>query len=126
MQQAATPQAVLAAYAELINRHDFSLLVPLIAEDAVFWFSPGSFIGIDAIRGAFERTWKRLDNETYWLEDLSWIASGDQAAVCTYRFVWRALLAGEAAEGNGRGTTVLSRSAGGWHIVHEHLSACPL
>lgn len=62
MQQAATPQAVLAAYAELINRHDFSLLVPLIAEDAVFWSSSGSFIGIDAIRGAFERTWKRLDN----------------------------------------------------------------
>ncbi|KQT44960.1 hypothetical protein ASG47_16185 [Devosia sp. Leaf420] len=66
MPGAATPKTVMAAYADLINHHDFSLLVPLIDSDAVFWFSSGSFTGIDAIRSVFERTWQRLENETYW------------------------------------------------------------
>lgn len=32
----ATPEAVMAAYAERINRHDFELLIPLIDDDATF------------------------------------------------------------------------------------------
>ena len=62
----ATPKMVMAAYAGLINQHDFSFLVPLIDPDAVCWFSSGSSTGIDAIHSAFERTWQRLENETYW------------------------------------------------------------
>jgi len=125
MPGAATPEAVMAAYADLINQHDFSLLVPLIDPEAVFWFSSGSFTGIDAIRGAFERTWQRLENETYWLENLIWIADGDTAASCTSRFCWRAMVDGKDAEGSGRGTTVLIRRAESWRIIHEHLSPYP-
>lgn len=125
MPGAATPEAVMAAYADLINRHDFSLLVPLIDPDAVFWFSSGSFARIAAIRGAFERTWQRLENETYWLEDLTWIGRGDISASCIYQFHWRALIDGKDAEGTGRGTTVLARRAESWRIIHEHLSPYP-
>ena len=125
MGEAATPKAVMAAYADLINQHDFSLLVPLIAEDAVFWFSSGSYQGLDQARHAFERTWKRLHNETYWLESLTWIAKDDKVASCTYHFHWRAVFDGIEAEGTGRGTTVLARTSDGWRIVHEHLSAFP-
>lgn len=39
---AGSPEAVMLAHAEQINAHDFDLLVPLIAEDAVFWISSGS------------------------------------------------------------------------------------
>ena len=125
MSVAATPEAVMAAYADLTNRHDFALLVPLIDPEASFWFSSGTYQGRDAARQAFERTWQRLANETYWLEDLTWIAKSAEAASCTYRFHWRATIEGEAAEGMGRGTTVLARDESGWRIVHEHLSAFP-
>ena len=121
----ATPEAVMVAYFDLINRHDFSLLVPLIDEEATFWFSSGTYQGLDAARGAFERTWQRVADETYWLEDLRWIARGDEAASCTYRFRWRAKVNGQAAEGEGRGTSVVARRADGWRIVHEHLSPFP-
>lgn len=121
----ASPETVMARYAELINRHDFSLLVPLIHPDASFWFSSGTHAGIDAARAAFEATWRKLAEETYWLEDLTWIAFGDTAASCTYSFHWRATIDGQPAQGGGRGTTVLSRDNAGWRIRHEHLSAFP-
>lgn len=125
MNGAATPEAVMAAYADLINRHDFSQLIPLIDPDASFWFSSGTYQGLRAVREAFERTWQRLANETYWLEELTWIAKGAEAASCTYRFHWRATIHGQHAEGMGRGTTVLAKGEIGWRIVHEHLSAFP-
>ena len=125
MPDAATPEAVMAAYADLINRHDFVLPVPLIADNAVFWFSSGSYVGLERVRSAFERTWQRLRNETYWLESLTWIAKGDEVASCTYHFHWRATIDGGPAEGAGRGTTVLAKTTAGWRIVHEHLSAFP-
>ena len=75
------PEDVLKAYEERINRHDFDLLVDLIAPDAVFWFSDGSHRGLADIRSAFERTWRSLQNETYWLDQLEWLAVGDHAAV---------------------------------------------
>jgi ketosteroid isomerase-like protein len=121
----ASPETVMARYAELINRHDFSLLVPLIDPDATFWFSSGTHAGIAAARAAFEATWRKLADETYWLEDLNWTAIGDKAASCTYTFRWRATVDGQPAQGSGRGTTVLGRDQDGWRIRHEHLSAFP-
>jgi ketosteroid isomerase-like protein/ADP-ribose pyrophosphatase YjhB (NUDIX family) len=121
----ASPETVMARYAECINRHDFSLLVPLIHPDASFWFSSGTHNGIEAARAAFEATWRKLADETYWLEDLSWIAVGDTAASCTYAFHWRATIDGHPAQGSGRGTTILGRAPDGWRIRHEHLSPFP-
>lgn len=118
----ATPEAVLALYEERINLHRFDVLVPLIAEDATFWFGDGSHQGIAAIRQAFEATWLSFVNETYWLEDLRWIARGDVAAACIYRFCWRATLDGVVQTGSGRGTSVFANRKQGWQIVHEHLS----
>ena len=122
---AATPEAVMAAYAALINRHDFTLLAPLIDPKASFWFSSGTYEGHEAARDAFERTWQRLANESYWLEDLRWIAMSADAASCIYSFHWRATIEDQIVEGKGRGTTVLAMTESGWRIVHEHLSAFP-
>lgn len=117
------PDEVLAAYEDRINRHDFDLLVPLIASDTTFWFSEGSYAGIDAIRGAFERTWASLNNDTYRLDGRDWIARGETVAACTYRFHWSTTVDGKPVSGEGRGTTVLRLGADGWRIVHEHLSS---
>lgn len=115
----------MAAYAERINRHDFELLTPLIDDNATFWFSSGSYRGMEAARAAFERTWQRLADETYWLEDLRWIAKADEAACCIYSFHWQTTLEGQIIRGSGRGTTVLGKRDGIWRILHEHLSAFP-
>lgn len=116
---------VLSRYGEVINSHSFDDVAPLIAEDAVFWFGDGSHVGLPAIRGAFEATWGRLADEVYWLEDVRWMAQGDDAASCVYCFHWQATVDGESRTGSGRGTSVLARRAAGWKIVHEHLSALP-
>ncbi|MBU1305087.1 MAG: nuclear transport factor 2 family protein [Alphaproteobacteria bacterium] len=115
----------MALYGEHINAHRFELVSPLIAEDAVFWFGDGSHVGLEAIGRAFEATWQALADETYWLEDLHWIARGDLAAACVYRFCWTATVGGAPARGSGRGTSVLGRGPQGWQIVHEHLSPSP-
>jgi ketosteroid isomerase-like protein len=117
------PEDVLAAYEERINQHDFDLLAPLIASDATFWFTEGSYAGHAAIRAAFERTWATLNNDTYRLDQRHWIARGDDVAACSYRFVWTTTIDGERRTGSGRGTTILRRDAGTWRIAHEQLTA---
>jgi ketosteroid isomerase-like protein len=116
-----TPRDVLQAYEDRINLHDFDLLTDLIAPDATFWFSDGTHRGIGEIRAAFEATWRALADEHYWLDQLEWLAEGDTAAACIYRFNWKTA----DASGSGRGTTVLRRVDDRWWIVHEHLSGMP-
>jgi len=121
-----TARDALAAYAERINQQDFDLLVELIAPDATFWFTDGSHRGIAEISAAFEATWSVMGpDEHYWLDQLEWIAEGDGAAACTYRFNWKTVRDGQPISGSGRGTTVLKRVGDHWWIVHEHLSASP-
>lgn len=121
-----TAQDVLDAYADRINRQDFSLLTELIAPDATFWFSDGTHSGIAAIRAAFEATWQVMGpSEHYWLDQLEWIADGEGAAACIYRFNWEITVEGRRDSGSGRGTTVLRRVDDRWWIVHEHLSRHP-
>jgi ketosteroid isomerase-like protein len=117
---------VLQAYTDCINRQDFDLLTDLIASDATFWFSSGTHSGIAAIRAAFEATWKLMGpSERYWLDQLEWIAEGDSAAACIYRFNWEITVEGKRDSGSGRGTTVLRCVDDRWRIVHEHLSRWP-
>lgn len=119
------PQEHLKLYEASLARQCFDEVAPLLSAEAVFWFTDGSHRGLDAIRAAFEDTWRRLKNETYWLEDVDWIAVGDTAASCTYRFRWTAEIDGTPCAGEGRGTTVLRKEEGQWKIVHEHLSRFP-
>jgi len=119
------PGDTLKQYEAKINLHDFDQLVQLISRDAIFWFNDGSYSGLDQIRNAFEATWQRLPLESYWLEDLNWIATADDAAACTYHFRWKVVVGGKTIMGGGRGTTVLRNEGGAWKIVHEHLSQVP-
>jgi len=116
------PEDVMKFYVAKLASHDFDVLLPVIAEDAVFWFSDGNHVGIEAARRAFDKAWQAVENEVYSLEDLRWLAIGDSAASCIYNFHWKGMAAGEPVWGGGRGTTVLRRDAEGWKIVHEHLS----
>jgi hypothetical protein len=50
-------------YERATNSHDFGELVPLIADDATYWFTEGSYHGIVAIRRAIERTFTTILDE---------------------------------------------------------------
>ncbi len=104
------------------NSRDFSNVVPFLTKDAVFWFSDGSFTGLDEIRTAFENTWKAIKNEGYRIDGLAWPVDAKEFAVCIYSFTSSGTVNGGYVVFTGRGTNVLIMEAGEWKIVHEHLS----
>jgi len=109
-------------YEQATNRHDFDQVAPLIADDATYWFTEGSYRGIDAIRAAIERTFATILDEVYEVGDLEWVAVANDLAVCRYTFSWRGVIDGRPASGQGRGTNVVVRRDGTWIMQHEHLS----
>jgi ketosteroid isomerase-like protein len=118
-------QDLLEKYKVEINKHNFDLVEPLISKDCKFWFSSGTFVGLDQIGQAFEKTWGMIKDEVYSLTDIEWIAESDLTAVCTYTFHWKGLIDGKPGEGKGRGTSCFRKEDDGWKITHEHLSNFP-
>jgi ketosteroid isomerase-like protein len=94
----------------------------MIAPDATYWFTDGSYTGIDEIRQAVEATFTKLQDEVYRISDVRWPLATETAAVCTYHFSWQATIDGKRQFGSGRGTNVLGKRNGSWVIVHEHLT----
>ncbi|MEU6352434.1 nuclear transport factor 2 family protein [Streptomyces sp. NPDC047072] len=113
----------MGEYERANNSHDIERVVPFIAEDATYWFTDGSYQGIDEIRSAIERTFAKILDETYEFRELEWPVLTADIAVCRYRFAWTGVVDGEARSGQGRGTNVLVRRDGGWRLLHEHLSS---
>lgn len=76
----------LKHYEHAANSCNFDNVEPLIAEDAVFWFTNGTYVGRRAIRGAFVETWSTIKDETYSLADIKWLGVSETVAVCVYDF----------------------------------------
>jgi RimJ/RimL family protein N-acetyltransferase/ketosteroid isomerase-like protein len=113
----------MRAYERATNSHDIARVVPLIAADATYWFTDGSYHGREAVTQAIKTTFASIQDEVYQISDLEWITCTHEQAVCRYRFVWTGTVAGEPRSGTGRGTNVIVRRDGGWQMLHEHLSA---
>ena len=116
---------LMKKYAEEINKHDFNLIIPLISDDCKFWFTSGTYSGLEQTRNAFEKTWNMIKEEVYSLSDMEWITESDHAAACTYTYHWKGLIDGQIREGKGRGTSCFHKGTDGWKIIHEHLSHFP-
>jgi ketosteroid isomerase-like protein len=121
----ATLETFLAEYARCTNTHQFDAVAPLIAADAVYWFSDGSHRGLASIRLAFERTWSIIQDEYYAIDDVEWLTVEGRSATCIYTFRWRGRIDGAIRAGSGRGTSVLRKVDERWQVVHEHLSPWP-
>ncbi len=115
----------LERYEAEINKHDFDLLFPLISQDCTFWFSSGTFSGVEQARRAFEKTWGMIRDEIYSINEVHWIAESNRAAVCTYTFHWEGTIEGDRCKGNGRGTSCFRKEGDRWRLIHEHLSPFP-
>jgi ketosteroid isomerase-like protein len=116
---------LLEKYKVEINSHDFSRVEPLISRDCKFWFSSGTFHGLEQTRKAFEKTWAMIQNEIYSITDVSWLSSNQDSAACVYTYHWSGLINGQPTEGKGRGTSCFRVEDGQWKIIHEHLSGFP-
>lgn len=115
----------LRAYEQAANTCDFDNVEPLIAEDAIFWFTNGIFVGRSAIRAAFEDTWTRIQDEQYAITHVRWVGRSATLAVCTYSFRSDGMVDGERQVYEGHGTNVIAKQDGRWVMVHEHLSKLP-
>lgn len=112
-------------YEKATNTHDFHLVRPLIKEDAVYFFSEGTFRGIDEIQKAFERNWITIQEEIYRITDVEWINYSHSTATCIYHYYWKGIYRGVEKDGRGRGTNSMVKLDGRWKMIHEHLSGLP-
>jgi ketosteroid isomerase-like protein len=110
-------------YEQANNSHVFENVRPFIAPDATYWFTDGSFTGIDQIQPAVQITFDTIQDETYTIENLHWIIEAPTVVACTYTFSWQGNVDGIPAKGDGRGTNILKRHDNTWQIIHEHLSS---
>lgn len=112
---------------ELIRRmrdKDLDGTLELIADDAVYFWSDGSaMFGKPAIAEGLRRNFDGIEDDTYDVFDVTWLAESDDVAACVFRFEWTGEIDGSHASGSGRGASVLRRIDGTWRTVHEHLSS---
>lgn len=112
----------LAQYIAATNTHDFANVQQLLDPAAVYWFTDKTCVSLEEIKNYFEQAWQTIQEEVYSAVDVTWIAAGEDVAVCTYTYKWEGCYKGEHREGCGRATNVFKRADGEWKLVHEHLS----
>ena len=119
-----SPTEFMRSYETVTNAHDLGALLELIADDAIYFFSnQTSHIGKPAIRKAIQANFDAIEDETYRIHRLKWLANSDDVAACVYEFEWSGKMDGKPASGGGRGTAVIRRANGQWKVAHEHLSS---
>lgn len=127
-----TPQSLpkdlvtfMETYETLANKRNFDFMISLISENAIYWFSDGSYTGLREIRSAFEQTWTNLPNEIYSISNINLLLSEELSAVICYNFTSTSVSNGIESTFKGRGTNILQKFDGSWKIIHEHLSLMP-
>src|SRR3989304_2065934 len=118
-----TPDESMIACVRATNRHSVEATLALVDDEAVYLFSDVSVhIGKRAIEKVIRRNFDFIKDESYSIDNVTWLADSNEVAACVYDYSWSGTINGEHVSGSGRGTTVLGRSPEGWRVVHEHLS----
>ena len=118
----------LNRFENIAGAKEFDLIEDMIHDDAVFRFNDGDFVGKQAIRGAFEKTWAgsaKVEGERFYLTDIQVVTSNASSAAATYTYNWEGSVSGHAFQIQGRGTRVIVLEQGRMQIILEHLSANP-
>ena len=118
----------LNRFEEIAEKENFDLVQNMIHDNAVFRFNDGDFVGKQAVRGAFEKTWKGSANvrkERFYLTDIQVLAVDARSAAATCTYHWESSVDGRSFRVQGRGTRVLVVENGQLQIIHEHLSRFP-
>jgi ketosteroid isomerase-like protein len=118
----------LTEFEAIAEKENFDLVQDMIHDNAFFRFNDGDFPGKQAVRGAFEKTWKGSANvrkERFYLTDIQVLTIDARSATATYTYNWEGSMDGQAFKVRGRGTRVLVIEDGRLQIIHEHLSRYP-
>ena len=118
----------LNRFEEIAEKENFDLIQDMVHENAFFRFNDGDFVGRQAVRGAFEKTWKGSANvkkERFYLTDIQVLSVDTASATATYTYNWEGTMDGRSFRIQGRGTRVLVLENGRFQIIHEHLSRYP-
>lgn len=118
----------LNRFEELAEKENFDLIQDMVHENAFFRFNAGDFVGRQAVRGAFEKTWKGSANvrkERFHLTDIQVLSVDTASATATYTYNWEGTMDGRSFRIQGRGTRVLVLENRRLQIIHEHLSRYP-
>lgn len=116
-----TPEDFIRAYEIALESQDWDRVAPLIHEDCVATFTEDTFVGKNAVEGAFRKTFELIQDETYKITDIHWIAKTENYVVLSYIYNWAGIIHGQQSSGSGRGTSVLTHENGDWQILTEHL-----
>lgn len=121
-----TPEDFIQAYLEATKTHEWDKVEPLIHPNAVVTFSTGEVNeGRDAVRHAFERNFRIIQDEVYEMTKIHWVLKNEHLAVFTFHFKWKGKMYGEYAGGSGIGTSVLVHEGNHWVLLTEHLGKPP-
>jgi hypothetical protein len=118
----------LNRFEETAEKENFDLIQDMIHDNAFIRFNDGDFVGKQAVRGAFEKTWKGSANvrkERFYLTDIQVLSVDARSAAATYTYNWEGTMEGRIFRVQGRGTRVLVVENGQLQIIHEHLSRYP-
>ena len=118
----------LNRFEEVAGKEDFELLQNMVHDNAFFRFNDGDFVGKQAVRGAFEKTWKGnagVTKDRFHLTDIQVLTVDGKSATATYTYNWEGSMDGKSFRIQGRGTRVLVVEDGRLQIIHEHLSRYP-
>lgn len=118
----------LNRFEDIAGAKKFDLIEHMIHDDGVFRFNDGDFVGKQAIRGAFEKTWAgsaKVESERFYLTDIQVVTSNASSATATYTYNWEGSVSGQTFQIKGRGTRVIVLEQGRMQIILEHLSANP-
>ena len=118
----------LNRFEQIAEKENFDLIQDMVHPNAVFRFNDGDFVGRQAVRGAFEKTWKGSANvkkERFYLTDIQVLTVDQSSATATYTYNWEGSMDGQSFRIQGRGTRVLIVENGRIQIIHEHLSRYP-
>src|ERR1700722_14151666 len=111
---------------ELVRRmgaKDLAATMKLIADDAVyFWGNGSAMFGKQQIAEGMKTSFAAIEDDTYDVHDVIWVAEDDHIAACVFRYEWTGKMNGQPASGRGRGASVPKRMGGEWRVGHENLS----
>lgn len=113
---------LIEEYISATNTHDFSNLVPLIMDSAVYQFTDKRCVGIQEIREYFEHAWELIKEEKYSASDIECIVSTTDVKIYTYIYHYEGFHNNKFVSGKGKATNVFQFINNEWKLVLEHLN----
>lgn len=109
-------------YEAALATQDWTVVAPLISDEARVVFSNGSLLaGKEAIGAAYQHNFNTIEGEEYRVENVHWLMETADSAAYMFEFHWTGVIDGREASGSGRGTAILVRVAERWVLAGEQL-----